>query len=103
MTTTESKSIVVAEPAELAIAGPMGNWLEGSTYQKLSTLADKFSRSELCPEQFKGKPHDCFIALQIANRMQVDPFMTLQNLNVVRGKPSWSAQFVISLANDRGQ
>lgn len=99
---TETKELAVAG-ATNALANPIDNWFEGSpVYAKLASLSDKFSKSELCPEQFKGKPHDCFIALQIANRIGIDPFMALQNLNVVRGRPSWSAQFVISLCNERG-
>lgn len=104
MNETNEKSITIGPGSAAGLpANPIDNWFEGSPlYSKLATLSDKFSKSELCPEQFKGKPHDCFIALQIANRIGIDPFMALQNLNVVRGRPSWSAQFVISLANERG-
>lgn len=100
---SENEKAIAVSRTETLPANPIDNWFEGSPlYSKLAALSDKFSKSELCPEQFKGKPHDCFIALQIANRIGIDPFMALQNLNVVRGRPTWSAQFVISLANERG-
>lgn len=98
----ESKEIAVFE-TKSQVPEAFQNWTQGSqVFQQISTLAKKFSESNLCPDQFKGKETDCFIALQIAHRMQLDPFMTLQNLNVFKGKPSWSAQFAIALANERG-
>jgi hypothetical protein len=82
--------------------GAMQPWVEGSVYEKISSLADKFSKSDMCPTQFKDKPTEVFIALQLANRMQIDPFLAIQNMNIVRGKPSWAAPFAIALANERG-
>lgn len=107
---TDEKQIAPYEPEETAVAvreaqvpQSFMNWSQGSrVFEQLSQLASKFAKSDLCPDQFKGKEGDCFIALQIAHRMDIDPFVALQNLNVVRGKPSWSAQFVIARANERG-
>ena len=65
-------------------------------------LAKQFSKSSLVPKHFQGKAEDCFLALQMAQRMRADPFMVLQNLYVVHGRPGFSAQFLIAMANDRG-
>lgn len=100
---TKDLAPITQAPTAIVTSNPIDNWFEGSPlYAKLATLADKFSKSELCPEQFKGKTQDCFIALQIATRIGVDPFLALQNIQVIRGKPTWSAQFIISLVNERG-
>lgn len=100
MTTKKSatKEIALVEQQQNAIS----TWVGGDTFEMLSGLATKFSQSQLVPTHFKGKPHDCFIAMQMAHRMQIDPFLTLQNLNIINGKPSWAAPFAISLANERG-
>lgn len=101
LTTYDPSSLVaVREPQ---VPQSFQSWSQGSkVFEQLSALASKFAKSELCPDQFKGKEADCFIALQIAHRMDIDPFVALQNLNVVRGKPSWAAQFAIARANERG-
>lgn len=66
------------------------------------SLAKQFSKSSLVPKHFQNKPEDCFIGLQLAQRMGADPFMVLQNLYVVHGRPGFSAQFLIAMANQSG-
>jgi hypothetical protein len=39
------------------------------------------------------------VAINMANRMNADPLMVMQNLYVVYGKPSFSSQFLISTFN----
>lgn len=43
---------------------------------------------------------NCIVALNMAKRMNADPLMIMQNLYIVEGRPSWSAQFVISVINN---
>ena len=74
---------------------------EGANH--LFSLAQKFSESSLVPDHFKGKPNDVFLALQIAQSQHRDPFAVLQNLYMVHGKPGWSAQYLIGLANQSGK
>lgn len=75
-------------------------WSKDSpVFQQLSELATKFSQSDLVPELYKGKPQNCFIALQVAHRSGEDPFEIIQNLNVVKGNPSFKAQYLIARAN----
>ena|GEM_PF-629781 len=68
----------------------------------LYKLAQTMSESNLVPAHFKGKPADCFLAVEMAQRLQVAPFMVLQNLYIVHGKPGWSSQFLIAMANRSG-
>jgi hypothetical protein len=46
-----------------------------------------------------GLPN-CMVAINMADRLKADPLMVMQNLYVIEGRPSWSAQFVIALANN---
>lgn len=48
------------------------------------------------PDNYKNKPADCMVAIDMANRMGVSPLMVMQNLYVVKGKPSWSGQACMS-------
>lgn len=69
------------------------------SYQMASCLAD----SDLVPKAYLGKPQNCLIALNMAERMDSDPMMVMQNLHVIRGRPSFSAQFLVACVNRSGR
>lgn len=46
---------------------------------------------------------NCVIALNMATRMQSDPLMVMQNLNMIEGRPSWSSQYIIAAINSCGR
>lgn len=46
---------------------------------------------------------NCMIALDMAQRMNANPLMVMQNLHVIEGRPSWSSQFIISAINSSGK
>jgi hypothetical protein len=56
----------------------------------------------MVPDHFKNKPQDIMLVLQMAARAHFDPLQALQNISVVKGKPTLSATFQISLANASG-
>ncbi|MDI9418752.1 MAG: hypothetical protein QM399_01055 [Bacillota bacterium] len=65
--------------------------------------ANVLSKSTLVPKEYQGNIANCIIALNMANRMNADPLMVMQNLYIVYGKPSWSSQFLISTFNTSGK
>lgn len=67
------------------------------SFQKLFNIGKMFAESTLVPQAYQGKPMDCTIAVDMANRMGVSPMMVMQNLYVVKGKPSWSGQACMSM------
>ena len=46
---------------------------------------------------------NCIIALNMSTRMNADPLMIMQNLNIIEGRPSWSSQFIIASINSCGR
>lgn len=46
---------------------------------------------------------NCVIALDMAQRMNANPLMIMQNLHIIEGRPSWSSQFIISAINNSGK
>ena len=69
------------------------------TFSQLFKLAEIFANSAMVPAHFQRKPNDCFVALQMAYRMDLDPMTALQNIYVISGKPGLSSQLIISLVN----
>jgi len=92
--------------AELVIThdnGPFAHLLDTGKFTQMYRLAEMFSGSELVPQIFRGKPNDCFIAIQMAMRLGVDPFMFLQNTYPgPGGKPGMEGKLAIALVNSSG-
>ena len=62
----------------------------------MQTQAKLLANSSLVTKEYQNNLANCVIALNMANRMNADPLMVMQNLYIVHGKPSWSSQFLIS-------
>lgn len=91
LTTTPASS-----GAELAFLHDSG------AFEHLWRVAKAFSSSRMVPSHFQQKPEDCMVALMMAQQLQVNPLLALQNLQVVNGRAGFSAAFAIGLANQRG-
>jgi len=60
-------------------------------------LAAEFSKSNLLPGDYAGRPENCFIALQFGEMLGFsNPMSCFQNVYVVKGKPSASADSMIA-------
>lgn len=93
----ENKETTLAvQPEQLneVMAKPQGGFIE--SFRESYKLASVFAKSSLVPQQYQGKTEDCAIAVDMAERMGVTPLMVMQNLYVVKGKPSWSGQACMS-------
>jgi hypothetical protein len=73
-----------------------------AAYAHAIGVATALSKSGLLPEHFKDKPASVLIALAMARRLREDPFVVLQSVHVIHGKPGFSAQYVIARANLSG-
>lgn len=69
----------------------------------IGRLADRYANSGMVPDTYKGKPDTCFVALELASRMDVSPILVMQNLYIVQGKPSWSGQACKALIDGSGK
>lgn len=80
-------------------------WLDDEQLGLIQRAGTLFSASSLVPKDYQGKAglSNCVIALNMAARIGADPLMVMQNLYVVHGRPSWSAQFLIACLNQTGR
>lgn len=65
--------------------------------------ATALANSSLVPKEFSGNVANCLIALNLARRTGFDPLMTMQNLDVIHGRPSFRATFLIACVNACGR
>ena len=66
------------------------------------TMAQVLAKSTMVPQSYQGNTSNCLIALEQAARMNCSPLMVMQQLYVVKGKPSWSGQACSMIVNGCG-
>lgn len=87
----------------LAVTHGVDGLLDPEKFNHLARVANMLSKSSIVPQNYQGKPEDCLIALDMASRINTNPLMVMQNLYVVKGKPSWSGQACATLINNCGR
>ncbi len=110
MSTDQLPAVPESAKEELALAkttthkdtSPMACLLDTELFNHLWRVATAYSRSSMVPDHFRGKADDCFVAAQLALRLEVDLFMLMQNMYVVHGKPGMEAKLAIAMCNSRG-
>lgn len=90
---------VVAQSTEVA------GFNTAAGFELMQRVAGALVTSDLVPQAYKGKEKlgNAIIALSLAQRIGAEPLMVMQNLHVIHGRPSWSAQFIISAINSCGK
>lgn len=73
------------------------------SFENAQRMAKALAASDLVPTQYQGNLANCIILLDIARRMKLPVLQVASGLNVIHGRPSWSAQFIISAINACGQ
>lgn len=72
-------------------------------FELAQRVAQVFASSTMIPAQFKDNIGNCIIAINLADRMKADPFMLMQNMYIVHGKPGIEAKLAIALVNNTGK
>lgn len=112
--TLQNKPLAKANDAPMTL-------LTGAGFDQLQRVAKALSSSTLVPAQYRaftevkdrgkvtgytpngaGLPN-CIVALNMAQRMNADPLMIMQNLHIIEGRPSWSSPFIIAAINSCGR
>ena len=78
---------------------------DAHAFETAQRMAKALCASELVPQQFRGERGmaNTLIALELAHRTGASPLAVMQNLYIVQGKPTWSAQFIIATLNACGR
>lgn len=74
-----------------------------ATFENGQRIAKVLVQSNLVPAAYQNNIPNAMIALELANRIGISPFMVMQNLDIIKGKPTWSGAFVIAALNSCGR
>jgi hypothetical protein len=94
---TESSSLAVFDNGHV--------FSDIAAFDAAQRMAKALSSSTLVPEIYQGQQGfaNSLIAMEIAGRMRMSPLLVMQNLHIVKGRPSWSSQFLIAKVNADGR
>jgi hypothetical protein len=102
-----------AAPIEAQLPAVAPGFGSLQSFELMQRAAKLLSNSTLVPSSYRAKDDkkgenpnalaNCVVALNMAQRVGADPLMVMQNLYVVEGRPSWSAQWIIAAINGCGR
>lgn len=93
------------QEVSLTVSGPVAAtmWNNPKIMNLSFRTAKMLSNSALVPDNYRNSPENCLVAIDIANRLGLSPIMVMQNLYIVKGKPSWSGSFCAAAVNGSGR
>ena len=104
---SENKQEIVEQKANISKAiktdFSLGIFGTSDNFTMATQMAKALASSTVVPKEYQGNVANGLIAIEIAQRLQTSPLMVMQNLNVIQGRPSWSAQFLIAMVNGSGK
>ena len=68
-------------------------------FENAQRMAKGLAQSKMIPEQYQGKVEDVLVAMEIAGRTGTSVIMVMQNLDIIKGTPSWASKYVIASLN----
>ena len=97
-------AVQVAQPQRIVVQddSQFSAMLDTGRFEQLWRIAAIFADSQLVPAHYQKNKSNCFLGLQMAFRLGVDPMMLMQNTYMIGGKPGMEAKFAIALMNTSG-
>ena len=100
MDNQEMQIIQAKQAAEFALT-PVGQTVK--QFEVMQRMGKMYAESTIVPDIYRENIGNCIIAVDMAMRMNVNPLMVMQNLNIIKGTPRWGSAFLISTINMCGK
>jgi hypothetical protein len=92
-------AMIPAPQAEESISA----FASAANFEAAQRMAKSLASSTLMPAAYQGNIPNVLIAMEIASRIGASVFMVAQSLDIIHGRPSWSAKFLIATVNASGR
>jgi len=73
------------------------------TFEVAQRMAKALAASTIVPEQYRGNIANVMVAMEYAHRLGASVLAVMQNLDVIKGRPSLRATFLIGTVNACGR
>ena len=60
---------------------------EFQRFEIAKRIAHTLAQSNLVPDAYRGRPNDCFVAINMGAELGMEPFQAIQSIAVIDGKP----------------
>ncbi len=97
----EAEQPMVASGAATMQQVPMSPEFE--KFEIAKRIAQSLAQSNLVPDAYRGRPNDCFIAINMGAELGMEPFQAIQSIAVIDGKPSIYGDGLIGLVRGSGK
>jgi hypothetical protein len=75
----------------------------GEAFTTAQRMAKALASSSLMPKDYQNNIPNTLIAIELASRIGCSVLMVAQNLDIIHGRPSWRATFLIATVNACGR
>lgn len=72
-----------------------------ANFEQAMQLANMMAESDLVPKDFKGKPANCFLAMQMGAELGLSPMQALQGIAIINGRPSVWGDAMLALCQSK--
>jgi len=104
---TTSTEIAVVEKGAVATAPTDGSavsvFASEGNFSSAQRMAKALMAADLAPKAYRDSLPNTLIAMELASRLRMPVLMVMQNLDVIHGRPSWRATFMIAAVNATGR
>ena len=89
---------MTSEITTQSVEGESSIYKNTDSFEFAQRQAKSLCESNLVPISYRGQKGlpNCLVALEMSKRMNLSPLTVMQNLNIIHGRPTWSAQFISS-------
>ena len=89
---------MTSEITKQSTEGESSIYKNTDSFEFAQRQAKSLCESNLVPISYQGQKGlpNCLVALEMSKRMNLSPLTVMQNLNIIHGRPTWSAQFISS-------
>lgn len=84
-------------------SGSVSVFFNEKSFELAQRQAKLLSSSSVIPSSYQNNLPNCVVAIEMASRVNMSPIMVMQNLDIIKGRPCWSAKFVIAVVNSCGR
>jgi len=100
---TNQEEKLPAEVRANMLSGEKSIFFNVALFEQTQRVAHMFASSTMVPIQFRNNIGNCMIALNYAFRLQADPFMVMQTMYEVHGRPGIEGKLVEAIINQSGK
>lgn len=88
-----SQEITVREENAVASTDILSDF---AAFENAQRIGKVLCQSQIIPQSYQNNLPNVIVALEIAARNKLSPIVVMQNLNVIKGRPTWSSKYIIA-------